>query len=237
MSMRDELIARGAGVPAAALETQGQVQLALIGLHPEVKDFGWTDARTEELRRAHVIVSSKAAAQLEAQDAAKRTTLAEGAAVTKAKTLVRQVRNVLRPALRAARDAGVAAEAERFASGRLERSTPKLQAYLDQIAPELERLNAYFAPYFPGHLTAAQRAKALSQELSATDTTQRVAIAGLPVETAELYAAKGRLLELIEELNGIAKNAFDGQAVVAAQFNKDLLLRARRKPAEAKEPK
>ena len=40
-----------------------------------------------------------------------------------------------------------------------------------------------------------------------------------------LYEAKGRLLELIERANRVARIAFDGDAVMCARFNKDLLLR------------
>ncbi|MBU1509712.1 hypothetical protein KKD52_05075, partial [Myxococcota bacterium] len=44
----------------------------------------------------------------------------------------------------------------------------------------------------------------------------------------ERLELKGRLLDLIDELNGVARIAFDGQAEKRARFNKDMLLRARR---------
>ena len=43
-------------------------------------------------------------------------------------------------------------------------------------------------------------------------------------------------MELIEELNAVAKNAFDGNAQVVALFNKDILLRGRKARKAAADP-
>lgn len=60
-------------------------------------------------------------------------------------------------------------------------------------------------------------------------------MASLPVDTQKVYAAKGRGVELVEELNAVAKNAFEGDAALIGQFNKDVLLRARKAQAAAEE--
>lgn len=44
-----------------------------------------------------------------------------------------------------------------------------------------------------------------------------------------LHEAMGRVLEDIEDLIRAGKSAFDGKATMAAKFNKDLILRARRR--------
>ncbi|HCF58418.1 MAG TPA: hypothetical protein DFS52_10545 [Myxococcales bacterium] len=77
----------------------------------------------------------------------------------------------------------------------------------------------------------------LRTRLEKADSTQEIAQDEFPKETRAFYLAKGRLLTLIEKLHRIA---FDGDALTAADFNKEMLLRARRaargkrgeKPAE-----
>jgi hypothetical protein len=39
----------------------------------------------------------------------------------------------------------------------------------------------------------------------------------------------GEILDMIEDMNRVAKIGFDGRAEIASQFNKDLILRASRK--------
>ena len=47
---------------------------------------------------------------------------------------------------------------------------------------------------------------------------------------------KGRILDMIDELNTIARIAFDGEAEIRAKFNKDLLLRSARTRAKDAPP-
>jgi hypothetical protein len=53
-------------------------------------------------------------------------------------------------------------------------------------------------------------------------------ISALPVATQQVYEAKGRVLEQIEDLNRAGRTAFDGNAAMMAKFNKDVLNRARK---------
>ncbi|MBU1239543.1 hypothetical protein KKF84_06610, partial [Myxococcota bacterium] len=64
------------------------------------------------------------------------------------------------------------------------------------------------------------------ERLTAADTRQETARAALPEDTAAVHELKGRILDQVEELNSIAKIAFDGAAEIRAKFNKDLLLRS-----------
>ncbi|MFO0756302.1 MAG: hypothetical protein U0359_07405 [Byssovorax sp.] len=56
-----------------------------------------------------------------------------------------------------------------------------------------------------------------------------------PEQTQVLYEHMGRVLEEIEDMNRAGRSAFEGNAAVAASFNKDLLLRGRRKRKSAEE--
>ena len=71
--------------------------------------------------------------------------------------------------------------------------------------------------------------------LDNADATQEAAIAALPGDTQSVYEKKGRLLEMIEDMNRAGKSAFDGNATKMAMFNKDILLRGRasRKTSDA----
>jgi len=50
----------------------------------------------------------------------------------------------------------------------------------------------------------------------------------VPEDKIEIFGAKGRVLEMIEDLNRAGRIAFEGQAETVGKFNKDVLLRARR---------
>ena len=58
---------------------------------------------------------------------------------------------------------------------------------------------------------------AVKSALDSADATQEVSVAGVPAETQKVYEAKGRVLELIEDMDRVAKNAFDGQAEVVGE--------------------
>ncbi|MBI4952750.1 MAG: hypothetical protein HY908_12005 [Myxococcales bacterium] len=121
------------------------------------------------------------------------------------------------------------------AGGRLGRVTKEISGYLTVVRPFVVKLDAALKPYFDDKLASEELDKA-KNELDAADTKQEVGLANLPEATLQVYEAKGRVLHLIEELNRLAKNAFDGQAEIVGKFNKDILLRGRapRGPAQPK---
>jgi hypothetical protein len=80
--------------------------------------------------------------------------------------------------------------------------------------------------YFGGQSPLAEL-KAAKKELDDAQSRQEAAIESLPLDTLEVYEAKGRLLGAIEKVNRIARIAFDDDAATAALFNKDLIQRAR----------
>lgn len=122
-------------------------------------------------------------------------------------------------------------------SGRLERSTPKILGYFAKIRGQVEKYDAALAPYFGG-TSALSLFENVRAALEDAQGTQELNLKALPQETLKLYEVMGRLLTAIEKMNRIAKIAFDGQALVIAEFNKDLLNRARkaRRSASTVEP-
>lgn len=122
-------------------------------------------------------------------------------------------------------------------SGSLLRSTPKIIAYFTKIRGQVSKYDADLAPYFGGTSALSIFDSVLSQ-LEHAQGTQELNLAALPQETLKLYEAMGRVLTLIEKMNRIGRIAFDGQARIVAEFNKDLLLQAQkpRRTQSAVEP-
>ncbi len=152
--------------------------------------------------------------------------MAEGHALTRAKAFVRRLRLALPRVLRDTKVQDVHPD-QFLAGGKLGRSTPKLMAYLNGLSLPVGKLEADLAPYFKptGASTELQMAQA---ELSTADATQEIGISALPADTLQVYEHKGHLTRCIEDLNRAGKMAFDGDAVQAARFNKDILLRGRK---------
>lgn len=110
----------------------------------------------------------------------------------------------------------------------LRRSTLQIEDYLCSIASAVGHLDGELARYFGGE-SAAHQLEAVREALLQATANQALQQGGRPGDTARLYQAKGRVLELIEDLNRIGRIAFADQPVVAAQFDKRLIDRARRK--------
>lgn len=235
MALDEELVAKGKKEPLEGLKAQGRVHLELIAAHAELKDHGWTDDGTKGLTADVATISSVEASRSDAQDSARAATLGQEKAIDDAKRFIASLRNVQAPVLRKAKKAGVVIEKQMLWSGTLSRSVPAIASYLTTVQPTVKRLDAFFKPYVK--VVASDRIGELRKQLEAADSKQESAASSTPEITAKIYEAKGRVLEAIEELNGIAKNAFAGNAAVIGKFNKDLLLRARRERAAKEAPK
>ena len=143
-----------------------------------------------------------------------------------AKELIGRLRNVVRQVARAHPEAGVT-HAAFEGQGTLHRSTPRILAYLQAVHPAVAKLDEALRPYFKGQ-SALALIEAAQGDLTRTGASQEVDLASLPADTAQVYARKRRLLELIEDLNAVARNAFYGEPALKARFNKALILRAHR---------
>ena len=94
-----------------------------------------------------------------------------------------------------------------------------------------QQADAALAPYFGGQ-KVSELLKAAREKLAAADAVQETTLSALPGETQSIYQLKGEGLELVEDLNAVARNAFAGNSALLGQFNKDMLLRGRREKPE-----
>ncbi len=231
-SIDTRLVRLGLHEPRAALVEQGQVSEGVAKeFATTLNAFGWSDAKTKTLHTTVELLQSNMAMQADHQDDSKTAHGGEAAAKVVAKALIRKLRLAWPMALRdAGTKAGVAADAIE-SGGALGTSSPRIVAYLTTVEPAVKTLEPFLKPYFGGTspLTSLVAART---GLQAADTTQELELDQVPESTQRIYEAKGRLLELISDLNRVGQIAFDGQAATLARFNKDILLRARHKKAE-----
>lgn len=226
MAIDERLAKKGTNEPREGPAQQGKVSLELAKAHAvDLAVNGWSADDTTAFE-AHVVwLDSNVAKQPDEKGGAGAASTGEQTAIDAAKTFVRRLRNALPRALRETK-AAVAPEA--FHAGvTLGRSTPKLSGFLTRIRPAVLALDADLAKHFGGQSAVAQL-DAVKLGLDTADAAQEVALSSLPEATQKVYEAKGRVLEAIEDLNRAGKTAYDGNTVVAAKFNKDVLLRVRK---------
>lgn len=74
--------------------------------------------------------------------------------------------------------------------GTLNRTTPKIVTYLENIRPHVAKIDAQLAPYFDGQSVVAI-VDSLKANLTAAQSQQEVGIAGLPSDTLAVYERWG----------------------------------------------
>lgn len=230
--MDSKLAKKGRNEPRAGIVAEGTAHVGLGEQHAaELAAAGWPEAQTAFLKVQVTKLEDDGAARAEAQDASRAATDTEHAAIDEAKRVIRRLRNALPIALRGAPD-NLTADA--FVSGKLYRTTKRIRAYLGDIRPSVEKLDAALGPFFesayPG-LKPSEVVERARKALEDADQQQEVGLKDLPTKTRALYELKGLVLQLIEDMNRVARIAFDGNAAALGKFNKDILLRARKKQA------
>lgn len=221
------LVKKGRNEPLDGLLQEGRAHAELGGSHAGPLTLnGWPADDTTNVRTIVTQLDTKAAAKADAHEASLGLTSAQEVAIDRAKAFMRKLRNALPRALRENPTLGVSASA--FAAGdTLGRSVPKISRYLGNIRPSVVKLDAPLTGFFGG-TAPSTLLDAVKTELDTSDATQEAALAALPLETQKVYELKGRLLELIEDMNRAGRSAYDGDATTASIFNKDILLRARK---------
>ena len=110
---------------------------------------------------------------------------------------------------------------------RVRSSTKKLLDHADRTREFVVALDEPLKAYFDGQSALAEHDR-LRTALFEANSTQEDAREVSPEKTTDLNVAKGRVLELIDDMNRIGRLAFMDNAEIAGRFNKDILLRARR---------
>lgn len=234
MAIDTRLAMKGGREPTRGLAQQGRVSVGLARAHEaDLVLFGWPKADTDALEANVAALEVRAAQRKDERSGARGATSTERAALDAAKVFKRRLAGALPRATRQTKT-GVT-QADFVAGATIGRSTSKMSDWLSKVRPAVARLDAELAPFFGGKVASAEL-DAVKAALDGADTTQELAVAALPEQTQQVYELQGRVLEAIEDLNRAGRTAFEGQAEVAAKFNKDILLRARKAAGGGEEP-
>ena len=222
----ERLVRKGKAHSISSLAQAGRVAVGNASAHQhELGRRGWTPAKTDELSAEVDALLKDEAARTGARVDALESTQLEEAGRVEVKSLVRQLGMAMRILCREGAIEGLTPD--HFAVGDAMTGTPKMLVYLERTIPLAARLDAHLTRFFDG-ARVSELLEAARARLAAADTGQETARASLPADTLAVLERKGRILDLIDELNTVARIAFDGQAEVRAKFNKDILLRAAR---------
>lgn len=227
MSLDMKLVKKGERQPRLDLLDQGRKHLELESRYRgALRAVGWTAEMTAQLSDAVDVLDAKHAEALEKRADSKADTRREQQWVDEAKVFKRK----LVIAFDDLYDDGLVRQEDYDIvkrSGRLGRSPVRISAYLADIRKQVEKYAPLLVEF--GGRDALARLDYVKAELDAAQSQQETSLSELPQETLKLYETKGRVLVLIEKMNRRARLAFDGQAHILGLFNKDLILRARRR--------
>lgn len=185
------------------------------------------------------LLGSEDSRRHDARDQSRQALASEKQAFAELKGLKRDVDSSLVDLFKDHKDLPVTLDAFK-AGGEIGKSTPKISAYFGRISEPLQKVTKQLAVYNDGRDLAAEAAAAKTR-LDQAQSAQEVGLRMLPLGTQKVMALKGEALEFIERFNRAGKRAFEGNARMIALFNKDLILRARKKgltaePVEAETP-
>jgi len=227
-------VAKGEQEPTAALVQQADYSIAVAHKYKSnLVEAGLSEGRIAEMVALKEQVAQAMGGQHEEKSTSKQATSEEHRRIDAAKKHIRKIRKLAPLAVRTLPNPDITLDALR-AEASLRRQTPVIVAYLNKTRPIVATLSEGLKPYFRGEEPLAVHDR-VTAELLAADSTQELAVKSRPETTLKLNEAKGRLLEAIEDLNRIGQLEFDGQAEIIAQFNKDILLRARRSRGSSKD--
>jgi hypothetical protein len=220
-------IARGSKDSGAAMLAQGGYSIPLAQKHASpLGRFGFGQDKIDLMVSWYTRLGERLGSRQAAMSDCKLAARQEVEAVSYAKDHIFLVRELLPMTLR---DKGTthALPSDIAPKGSLKRSAPKILEYLKATRELVARYENDLRPAFQGRSPLEAHDEAIAK-LEAASGNQEMKLGSLPQETKAIYEAKGALLELIEDMNRVARVAFRGQAEIAAQFNKDKLLRTRR---------
>ncbi len=229
------LVEKGRQFAVDAVQKQGLYSYAnALTYQAPLEERGWPRTLSDDLKAAVDALAAFLAARGVLLDGARDLAQEEGDARSDARVLIRALREALMILLKKGPVEGVSLE--QFTNpGNALQSTREILSYLNAIAPKLEAVDAPLGRFFRGQ-KASELVRAAWERLRMADLNQEQARKDLPQETLALLELKGRVLDLVEELNGVARIAFEGQAELRAKFNKDLLHPRRRRALAGETP-
>jgi hypothetical protein len=236
MGLDQKQVRHGSRDPTSSIIEQAgaTVQIALghrekllgAGLEPD-----WYDKTRELIAR----VSAARGTQIASRDGAKNLTCAERGLCADGRSLIRQIKTAAQLVLRDGPVDGVRLSS--FMMGPVGRTTSGVMDYMARLRPQVANLEEPLKRYFKGRSPTALLDHVLDH-LREIASTQEARHSSAPLETLALYEAQGALLRQLEQVNLVARIAFDDDPALRALFNKRILMRGRgrrRKQAEQAE--
>lgn len=229
MAVDEKLVRKGIDEPRDGLVEQGKASAELAKRNEaELAKTNWPAEKTQALLAGVAELESDVAKQVEARREAESAGGAKEIAIDRSKGFIRILRLALPECLQTTAVTGITMKSFAVDGGALRRSPRKISAYLLKIRPHVEALDEDLKPYFD-NVAPSTLLDACKTELDVSNAVRKVEVAEIPEATAKIYERKGFVLQMIENLNRAGLRAFDGNAEKSAQFNKDLLLAARKK--------
>jgi hypothetical protein len=223
MAVDLRLVEKGRREPRSGLVEEGRAHVELARRYAApLAANGWWPADTDALDQALAELSPTPGPPVsdgEARDAQ----AAEWSAIEEAREFLRRL-CLVAPILARRRPELLEAIPLDQAPGQ---SAASLSAYLEKIRPGVALLDAGSSRYFKG-TTASEDLDRVKRELDTSRAREEAQLGTLPEDDAGISESKGRVLEMIEDLDRVAEIAFEGQAAVLGQFNLDILWQARR---------
>ena len=194
---------------------QARVHVALGREHQaELADYGWPGERTEALASRVAELDERFSARALSTDASRGATQRESACRREAKEYIRTLQLAVPIILRDNEIPDITEDA--FRTVHLVRSSKRISEYLMHVRPFVTALKEYLAPYFNGESPSA-RLEAVKDALDASDTAQETSRSGLPSITLEIRELNGAILEMVEDMNRVAKIAFRNRPDIAVK--------------------
>jgi len=233
----DELhyVNKGRGQPRLGIIEQGHFTGALaVQYQAELVDHGFDAAKIAQIGTETTTVEGAIEDQVTSRGTQESAGEDEVRARAEGKAFGKVLRDVAPIVVREHPTAGVSVDSF-FPGEPIGTSTARLVGYLVRLRGPVSLMDEHLARYFKGQSPKAIL-ETLYQSLKGSNVVQELSLTNLPDRTRKIYAAKGRLLELIEDCNRIGRVAFADQPEIRAKFNKDILLRARKARKVAPEP-
>ncbi|MGI5861504.1 MAG: hypothetical protein ACOX6T_05535 [Myxococcales bacterium] len=224
---RERLAAKGEREPTAGVVEQAGKSLETGTTYKaKLLAHGYTEEKFTELSTQLATITTLLGSRQGLWGAATDATRSEVAAFQALKDHFQRLNLVAPIVIREIKPAGI--EPNCFSvDKRVGRSTRKLLEHADRTRDFVAALDEQLKPYFAGQSALAEHDR-LRKALFEANAKQEDAREVGPEKTVDLNVAKGRVLELIDDMNRVGRVAFMDNAEIAGRFNKDILLRARR---------